>query len=147
MLVALVIIPFTFGTAIAFGFRGRGSLLLAMGVGMLLSLSAVGLGLLTACFARNDGEAANLSAVVGVMMVLVSGAMYPMPDIPLVTVAGRTLQFYDLLPPTHAAEALRRVLILGNTWKEIGYELAALSILSAVILAMGVALYQRLQLA
>ena len=80
------------------------------------------------------------------MMVLVSGAMYPMPDIPLVTVAGRTFQIYDLLPPTHAAEALRRVLILGDSWKEIGYELAALSILSAAILAVGVALYQQLQL-
>lgn len=146
MVVALVIIPAVFGVAAALGFRSRGSLLLAMGVGLLLSLSAVGVGLITACFARNDGEAANLSATIGVLMVLVSGAMYPMPELPIMTIAGRTVQVYDLFPTAHAGEAMRRVLILGDGLSAIGYEFGALVVLSLVILAVGVGLYQRLQL-
>lgn len=146
MVVALVIVPAVFGVAAALGFRSRGSLLLAMGAGLLLSLSAVGVGLITACFARNDGEAANLSATIGVLMVLVSGAMYPMPELSIITVAGRTVQLYDLFPTAHAAEAMRRVLILGDGLPSLGYEFGALAVLSPIILAVGVGLYQRLQL-
>ncbi len=146
IVVALVIIPAVFGVAAALGFRSRGSLLLAMGVGLLLSLSAVGVGLITACFARNDGEAANLSATIGVLMVLVSGAMYPMPELSIATIDGRTVQVYDLFPTAHAAEAMRRVLILGDGLPSVKYEFWALVVLSPVILAVGVGLYQRLQL-
>jgi len=158
LVVALVQIPATLCTALAFGFRSHGSplafenshsdgtLLLAMGIGLLLTLSAVGLGLIVACFARNDGEASNLSAVVGVLMVLISGAMYPMPDAPIATIAGRTIQLYDLLPPAHAAEAMRRVLVLGDGAGAVAYEIAAMTVLSVALLAIGVFLYQRLQM-
>ncbi len=146
MALALLIVPVTFGTALAFGFRGNGSLLLAMGIGLLFSLAAVGIGLVTACFARTDSEAANLSAVVGVLMVLLSGAMYPLPDAPLFTVAGRTIQVYDLVPPAHAGEALRRALVLGDGVGAIAYELVALTVLSLLFLGVGVLLYQRLRL-
>ena len=146
LVVALVQIPVTFCTALAFGFHNHGSLLLAMGIGLLLTLSAVGLGLIVACFARNDGEASNLSAVVGVLMVLISGAMYPMPDAPIATIAGRTIQLYDLLPPAHAAEALRRVLVLGDGAGAIAYELITMTILSVLLLVIGIFLYQRLRM-
>jgi ABC-2 type transport system permease protein len=128
------------------GFQSHGSLLLATGVGLLLSLSAVGLGLMTVCFVRTESEAANLAATVGVLMVIMSGAMYPMPNMPIATVAGRAVQLYDLLPSTHAAEAMRRVLVLGEGLGAIGYELLAMSLLAIVILAAGVGLYQRMQL-
>ncbi len=146
LVVALVQIPVTFCTALAFGFRSHGSLLLAMAIGLLLTLSAVGLGLIVACFARNDGEASNLSAVVGVLMVLISGAMYPMPDAPIATIAGRTIQLYDLLPPAHAGEALRRVLVLGDGAGAIAYELTTMTILSVLLLVIGIFLYQRLRM-
>jgi ABC-2 type transport system permease protein len=146
MVLAALLVPATFGVALLFGFQSHGSLLLAIGIGLLLSLSAVGLGLVTACFARSDGEAANLGAAIGVLMVLVSGALYPMPAAPLARIGGRTIQVYDLLPTTHAAEALRRVLLLGDGPTEIGYELAALLALGVVILAVSVALYGRLKL-
>ncbi len=146
MAVALLIVPVTFAAAMAFGFRGNGSLLLGVGIGLLFSLSAVGIGLITACFARTDSEAANLSAVVGVLMVLLSGAMYPMPDAPLATIAGHSVQLYDLVPAAHAAEAMRRVLVLGDGPAAIAYELVALAVLSALFLAAGVVLYQWLRL-
>jgi ABC-2 type transport system permease protein len=146
MLVAALLIPVTFGVAVAMGFRSNGSLPLAMGIGLLLSLAVVGLGLVVACFARNDSEAANLSSVVGVLMVLLSGAMYPMPDLPLTSVRGQTIQLYDLSPFTHATEAMRRVLVAGDGVESLGYELAGLTLLSIVIFGLGIGLYERLQL-
>jgi ABC-type polysaccharide/polyol phosphate export permease len=146
LVIGILMVPFTFGCAIAMGFRGNGSILLAILVGILLSLAAVGLGLMTACLARNDGEAANLSAIIGVMMVIVSGAMYPMPKAPITTIAGRTIQVYDLLPPAHASEALKRILIYGDGFGDIAYELAGLVALSIIILAAGIWIYQKVKL-
>ncbi len=146
MAVALVMVPFTFGAAWLMGFQGQGSLPLAMGIGLLLNLGAVGIGLIVACFVGSESEAANLGATAGVLMVIVSGAMYPMPDVPLFRLAGQTVQVYDLLPTTHAAEALRRVLLFGEGVGGIGYELAGLSLLSGLFLAAGVGLYQQFQL-
>lgn len=146
MVVVVLVVPVTFATALAFGFRGNGSLLLATGIGLLFGLSGVGVGLVTACFARTDSEAANLSATIGVLLVLLSGAMYPLPEAPLFTVGGRTIQVYDLVPPAHAGEALRRVLVLGDGLGDIVYELLALTLLSVLLLGIGVALYHRLRL-
>lgn len=146
MVIAVFTVPFTFGAAWLMGFRANGSLILAIGIGLLLSLSAVGLGIFCSCFSHTDSEAANLSAIVGVLMALVSGAMYPMPKAPLFTLGSRTIQIYDFLPPTHAGEAMRRVLVLGDTVGDITYELAMLVLLAAVILVIGIFFYSRLQL-
>lgn len=146
MVVAAVQVPITFGAAVAMGFRSNGSLLLTMGIGLLLNLSVVGLGLIVACFSRDDGEATNLGSGLLVPVVFLSGALYPMPDVPIATIAGRTIQVYDILPTTHAAEAMRRVLVSGDGLGAIAYELVAMTVLSVLLLTVGVILYQRLRL-
>ncbi len=146
MAIIVVQIFITFGAAVAMGFHSNGSLLLAMGLGLLLSLSAVGVGLIVACFARNDGEAANLSSVALVPLVFLSGALYPMPETNVATIGNRTIQIYDLLPTTHAAEAMRKVLVFGDGLNAIWYEVVMMTTLSAIIFMAGVVLHQRLQL-
>ncbi len=146
MVTAAVQIPLTLGAAVMMGFSSNGSLLLAIGIGLLLNLSAVGLGLIVACFARNDGDAVNLGSGLLVPVVFLSDALYPMPNAPLFTLAGRTVQIYDLLPTTHAASAMRRVLILGGGLEDIVYELTAMTLLSLILLATGVWLYRRLKM-
>jgi ABC-2 type transport system permease protein len=146
MAVIVAQIFITFGAAIALGFQNNGSLLLMVGIGLLFSLSVIGLGLMVACFARNDGEAANLASGLLVPLVFLSGALFPMPDAPLFKTGSITVQAYDFSPATHATEALRRVMIFGDGLPAIGYELVMLSVLSAVILAGGIVMYQRLQL-
>ena len=146
LVVGTLMVLVTLGAACWLGFDVRGSLLLAILIGSLLSLSAIGLGLLTACLARNDSEAANLSSIIGVLMVIVSGAMYPMPSVPIATIAGRAVQIYDLLPPAHAAVALQRVLIFGDGIQSIGYEIGSLLLLTGLILASGIGLFHKLKL-
>ena len=117
-----------------------------MAIAMLVALSAVGVGLIVACFARNDGEATNLASVALVPMVFLSGALFPMPAVPLFTLGSQPVELYDLLPATHAAEAMRQVLIFGAKAADIAYELAMMVALSVLLLAIGVVLYQRLRL-
>ncbi len=139
-------IPLAFGVAVALGFKSPGSLALAIGIGMLLSFAATGLGLMAACFARNDGEAVNLGTLLLLPLAFLSGTVFPMPPAPVATIAGRVIQAYDILPTAHAAEAMRRVLVYGDGPTALVYELVMLTLLAALYFAVGVVLYQWLRL-
>jgi ABC-type polysaccharide/polyol phosphate export permease len=69
-----------------------------------------------------------------------------MPEMPIATIGGRTIELYDGLPPTHAGEAMRRVLIFGEGPGAITYELVMLVILAAFFLTVGVILYRKVQM-
>jgi ABC-2 type transport system permease protein len=113
---------------------------------MLLSLTATGLGLIAACFSRGEAEAANVGTVLMMPLVFLSGAIFPMPPVTIASVGGRAISLYDIMPTTHAAAAMRRVLIYGDPPGAVAYELVALMVLSLIYLAVGVGIYQRLRL-
>lgn len=146
MVLAAFQVPLTFLAALAFGFKATGSLFLAVGIGGLLSLAAVGIGLIVASLSRTDGEAADIAAIILVPMAFLSGALFPMPKAPLATLWGHVIQIYDILPPTHAVSAMRRVLVFGEGPGAIAFELSTLTVLSLLYLIAGVALYQRRRL-
>jgi ABC-2 type transport system permease protein len=136
----------TLGAAVLLGFDSNGSLLLAGLVGVVTSLAATGLGLMVACFCRNESDAVNIASGVMVPFVFLSGALFPMPSAPLFVVGGKMIQFYDLMPTTHAVEAMRRVLVLGDGIPQLLYPLGMMTALSLLTLLFGVILYHRLQL-
>jgi ABC-2 type transport system permease protein len=146
MLVALVQVPITLGGALLMGFQNNGSLPLVLGITLLISLNSVGIGLIVACFARTPADATNLASAAMVPLIFLTEAMYPMPALPIGSIGSRTVQLYDFLPATHASEALRRVTIFGEGLTDITYELTMLVILSIILLAAGVLLYQRRRL-
>lgn len=151
LLIALIQIPVAFGTAVAYGFGSSGNLtvpnlVLALAICLLFSLSVIGVGLMVAAFARNDGEASNLAMLPLVPMAFLSGAIYPMPPVPLFTLGGHGVGLYDFMSSTHAAEALRQILVYGKGPGEIGYSLFMLAFLTLVYLALGIRLYQRFKL-
>jgi ABC-type polysaccharide/polyol phosphate export permease len=139
------------GTAVAFGY-GRGTdwleptrVALLLAVSLLFALPVVGLGMITAAFSRNDGDAASLGSVLLVPLVFLSGILFPMPAVPLFSVAGRSVGLYDLLPSTLAAEAIRKAVTLGDL-PALAFPAAGLLIQSAIILWIGAALYQKRKL-
>jgi hypothetical protein len=64
MVVAVLMVVVVFGAAILLGCNNRGSLWLAILVGLAVSFSSVGLGLLVACFSENDSQAINVGSAV-----------------------------------------------------------------------------------
>ncbi len=143
MVVALIQVPITLGAALLMGFSNHGSLALIVLICLLFNLSAIGLGLLVACFSRTPADATNLASAVLVPLVFLSDALYPMPEIPLFTWSGRVIQPYDFLPTTHAAAAIRQVTVLGAGVDDLIFELAALTLLSIGIYVLGVLLFRR----
>ena len=48
------------------------------------------MGLLAACFARTEADAANLGTLLLMPLAFLSGAVFPMPALPLFTEGGET---------------------------------------------------------
>ncbi|MEW5959302.1 MAG: ABC transporter permease, partial [Chloroflexota bacterium] len=72
MVVAGLQVLVVFTAALAMGFHNRGSVGLALVVGLAISLSAVGVGLAVACFVENDSQAANIGGTASMVQVFLS---------------------------------------------------------------------------
>ena len=146
VLIGVVSVMLTFLTAVALGFHSQGPLWVAILVGAMTSLSTVGVGLLVACFSRSVSEAFIYANFPLILLMFFTGTVFPIPPIPLFTVAGRTIALFDFLPPTHAVVALNKVLTLGAGITDVSYELTILFVLSAIYFAAGVWLFKRIHL-
>ncbi|HEY3383639.1 MAG TPA: ABC transporter permease [Vicinamibacterales bacterium] len=136
----------TFLTAIAFGFHSQGPMWLAVVVGAVTTVSIIGVGLMVAAFCRTVTQAFVVANFPLGLLMFFSGAMLPVPRPTLVTVAGRAVAIWDLLPPTHAVIALNKVLTLGAGLGEVWFELTALVVLSSAYGLIGVGLFTRLRM-
>lgn len=145
-LTSLVAVLLTFATAVGLGFRSQGPLWLAVVVTAITSLSVIGIGLLVACFARTVAQAFVIANFPLGFLMFLTGAAFPLPRLTLGTLFGRDVALADLLPPTHAVVALNKIFTLGAGLPEVTWELAALALLSALYFALGVWLFQRMQM-
>jgi ABC-2 type transport system permease protein len=136
----------TFATAVAFGFRSQGPLWLAVLVAAITSLSIIGIGLIVACFSKTVSQAFVIANFPLGFLMFLTGAAFPLPRTNLFTLAGRGFALPDLLPPTHAVVALNKIFTLGAGFKDVAFELVALTLLSALYFGIGVWLFQRTQM-
>jgi ABC-2 type transport system permease protein len=136
----------TFATAVAFGFHSQGPLWLAILVTAITSLSIIGIGLIVACFSKTVSQAFVIANFPLGFLMFLTGAAFPLPRFTLFTIAGRGFALPDLLPPTHAVVALNKIFTLGASFKDVVFELAALSLLSVLYFGIGVWLFQRTQM-
>ncbi len=146
VLLGVAAVALTFLAAWLLGFRSQGSLWLATGIAAVGSLSVVGMGLLVACFCRTVTEAFLVANVPLFLLMFLSGAMFPLPRVPLFAIAGRTILLTDILPLSHAVTAMNKVLTLGAGPGDLVYELTMLIVLSAIYYAVGMWLFQRMHL-
>jgi ABC-2 type transport system permease protein len=146
MAVAVVQVGVVFVAARLMGFHSQGSLGIAAVVGLVISFSAVGLGLLVACLVENDSQAANLGSTIAMIQVFLSGSFYQLPPLTIFTLAGHQIDLFDVFPVTHGFLALQQVLSYGAGPSEVGFRLGAALLLSILYLGAGVLLFQRLQM-
>jgi ABC-2 type transport system permease protein len=145
-IVGALAIALAFLVAVLCGFRSQGSLWIAILVGSVTSLSVIGLGMIVASFSRTVSQAFIVANFPMALMMFFSGSIFPLPRVTLFTVAGHPVGLYDFLPPTHAVVALNKILTLGSGLNEVGYELAALTILSVLYFGIGAWLFGRYHL-
>lgn len=134
-------------TAKLLGFHNQGSYAVAYVVALGAGLAVVGLGMVVAAFARTQQEAANIGVLISVPSSFLSGAFFELPPVPLFTAGGIEWGLYDLIPTTHAVEAMRAVLTFGRGFADVGGTIAVLGVLALLLFGIGVGLYKRQRLA
>lgn len=144
--VALLEVLLTFVVALVCGFRSQGPLWLAVVVGAITSLSVIGSGMIVAAFSKTVSQAFVIANFPLGLFMFLSGVMYPMPRTPLFMIYGHTVAIYDILPTTHAVQALNKIFTLGLGFKDIIFELSALTMLSVIYFSVGVWIFQKRQM-
>lgn len=146
MVVAVLQVVIVVVSAVWMGFNQRGSLWLAILVGLVMSFSAIGQGLLVACFVQDDSQAANLGSTFAMVQVFLSGAFYQLPPLTVTSVAGHQIDAFDIFPATHGLRALQQVLSYGDSWREITFRLGVTLALSGLYFIVGVVVFRRLKM-
>jgi ABC transporter DrrB family efflux protein len=132
VLVVLTIMVYVFGVAI------RGNLLLLLALASLFLVCGLGLGLLVSTVAQTQLEAVQLSFMIMLPTVLLSGFMFPRSEMPLVIYV-----FTFALPATYFVEVLRGIVLRGADLIDLVPQTIGLAICGAVILALSVTRFRK----
>ncbi len=112
-----------------------------LAAGLAGALASAGLGLLVAAWARGASRAFLGASLLMFAQVLLSGVLFPRPELLPFTVLGRTVTALDLLPTTHLHLLLRE--LLGGASLAASPRFLALLALAAGALAAGAAAFAR----
>jgi ABC-2 type transport system permease protein len=146
MVVAVLQILVLFVSLTLVGYHYQGSLGLALLIGLLLSFSSIGFGLIVSCFVQDDSQALNIGSVVSMLQVFLSGAWFQMSPVNLFTVAGYTVNLYDFIPATHSMSALQLVLTSGAALSDVWLRMVLTFVLSAFYFGLGVLIFGKMQM-
>jgi ABC-2 type transport system permease protein len=146
LIISLLSVIITFSMAVCLGFHAYGSLFLAGLICLLMAMSAVGAGIITACFSKTMARAAIIANVPLLLLLFLGGTIFPLPYPTLFTLWGHAFTFADILPTTHAVSAINKVLGLGSGLGDIWVELTAMLVLAALYFYGGGRLFKQLQM-
>jgi ABC-2 type transport system permease protein len=113
---------------------------------VITGVSVVGIGLITACFSRTVARAAIIVNFPLFLVLFFSGAVFPVGNPRLFRLVGRDYGVFDLLPQTHATNALNKVLSLGANLGDVTFELTALTLLTLLYFLVGIWLFRKMYL-
>jgi ABC-2 type transport system permease protein len=143
LLVALLSVILTFLTALACGFHSQGPLWLALLICILTGLAVIATGLVVAALSRTTSQAFIIANFPLAFYMFFSSLIFPLPRGEFFTIFGHGFSLYDLLPPTHAVNALNKIFTLGAGVGDVLYELGGLVVLTILYFSLGVWLFKR----
>ncbi|MFX1522768.1 MAG: ABC transporter permease [Promethearchaeota archaeon] len=116
----------------------NGSLLLVFLVLFLNVFSFVGLGILITSFTGKEETATMMMMTIMFPMMFLSGVFFPIQQMPVFMQA-----ISKLLPLTYAADAMRKVMILGANLTAISMDLIFLTVFGGVLLWIAIPLFKK----
>jgi ribosome-dependent ATPase len=131
-LVVLTVMTRVFGVPI------QGDLGLLLPLSLLFLLCALGLGLLVSTVARTQAQAMQMSFLLMLPSILLSGFMFPRENMPL-PIYGLSFIF----PVTYFIEVLRGVILRGADLVDLRPQVVGLAVCCVVILTMSVTRFRK----
>lgn len=125
-------------SVLLFGVVIHGSILLVVLLILLTVFSFVGLGILITSFADKEETATMVMMTLMFPMMFLSGVFFPVQQMPSFM---QTLASF--LPLTYAAEAMRKVMVLGAGPGAIMTDVVVLAVFGIVLLVIAVPLFKR----
>jgi ABC-2 type transport system permease protein len=122
-----------------FGVAIQGSILLVFALLLLGVFSFVGLGIVITSFTKDQETAQMLMMTLMFPMMFLSGVFFPIQQMPdfMQTIS-------QFLPLTYAADALRKVMVLGAGVPQITTELLVLVAFGVVMIAIALPVFRRM---
>lgn len=128
----LMIMRFLFGVPI------QGSVVLLMTFSMAFLFTALGLGLLVSTIAQNQIQALQLSFIIIMPSVLLSGFVFPQETMPwIIWVIGQCI------PATYFIRILRGIIIRGAGFEDLWINAAILTGMGVVVLSIATARFRK----
>jgi ABC-2 type transport system permease protein len=123
---------------VLFGVVIHGSILLVVALLLLTVFSFVGLGILITSFTGREETATMVMMTLMFPMMFLSGVFFPIQQMPAFMQG-----IAHLLPLTYAAQALRKVMVLGAGLDAVSTEILILFAFGLVLLAVAVPMFKK----
>jgi ABC-2 type transport system permease protein len=144
IIVAFISMVLALITAIMLGYKIiPGTLWYIILIGFLTSLSIIAFSLLFAAFCRSIKDVAIIATVPMLIFMFFTGAAMPIKGGTLFSIGNFDFTFTGILSPTHAINALNKVLLLGQPPVKTIPDISALFILTLVYFFLGVWAFNR----
>lgn len=143
IVLGVVAVALTLVTAMAFGYETTGSAIAMILVSALSSLAVIAISVVVAAWLNTIFDLMTIGCFPFFILMFFSGAMFPLPDVPVFEVAGRSVNVNDILPTTHSISAFDEILNHGAGLRGVAFELAAISLLSVLFFALGTLLFTK----
>jgi ABC-2 type transport system permease protein len=124
--------------SLLFGVSIQGGILLVFGLLLLGVFSFVGLGVVLTSFAKDQETAMMVMMTLMFPMMFLSGVFFPVQQMP-----WYMQDISKALPLTYAADALRKVMVLGAGIPEIATELTVLIAFGVIMIAIAVPVFKK----
>lgn len=139
-----------FAMSLMLGFSPQGDIFLAFGIALTILPFNAALSYLTAAFFHDEMTIGTVLGFGAPLLGFASGAFTSLPHLVLFpdffpTPSGMTRDFlfWDLLPLTHAVNAMRDVLLYNFAFNQVFYDIMANLVLSMVLLIISIVLFTK----
>jgi ABC-2 type transport system permease protein len=123
---------------VIFGVTINGSILLVFALLLLGIFSFIGIGIAITAGAKDEETAQTFMMILQFPMMFLSGIFFPVEQMPSI------LQWVSkVLPLTYAAQAMRKVIVLGAGVEDIVFEIVVMFVFGLVMLVVAIPLFKR----
>lgn len=143
LVLAAIMLPLVFASAVLLGFSSSGSYLLAYLASLVATFSAIGIGLIIAAFCKTSLEAFIIGNVVVTPMMFLAGIFFKIPPVRLFSVMGKEIELLTFVPTLDAVSAMNKILLGNAGFTGILPEFIVLVLLSSGYFTLGVYLFGR----
>jgi ABC-2 type transport system permease protein len=138
-----VSLAFAYSIAILLGYKTVGSLFLSIVVCILTAISMIGFSIIVAALCNTVNQILTVGVFPFFLMFFFTGAAFPLPSLKVIEFEKFTIHLNDILSPTHATNAIGKILNVGLGIESILYEIVSIGVLTIIYFYIGIILFHK----